>query len=129
MAKSVMKSGLPTQSPVQRSYAICVAKPLSLSSDTYGSEQGGLNVNDARNSSRRSSIACQAPSLSPWAPRKPKYQETAAYCHFGREPATNDGQKYFEWEDAVDLSKYASYASAQVSAELAASNCPTNWVD
>ena len=61
--------------------------------------------------------------------REPKYQETAAYCHFGREPVTKDGRKYFEWENAEDLTKYASYASAQVSAELAASNCLTNWVD
>ena len=28
--------------------------------------------------------------------REPKYQETAAYCHFGREPVTKDGIKFFE---------------------------------
>merc|ERR1711862_213295 len=38
--------------------------------------------------------------------REPKYQETAAYCHFGREAYTKDGIKFFEWENAKDLSKY-----------------------
>ena len=55
--------------------------------------------------------------------REPKYQETAAYCHFGREPVTKDGRKYFEWENAKDLMKYASFAPASVSAEMAASSC------
>eukprot|EP00959_Pyramimonas_sp_CCMP1952_P473176 9501280-Pyramimonas_sp.AAC.1 len=32
------------------------------------------------------------------APREPMYQETATYCHFGREPYPKDGKKYFEWE-------------------------------
>merc|ERR1712014_21779 len=40
--------------------------------------------------------------------REPKYQETAAYCHFGREPVTKDGIKFFEWENAKDLKKYSS---------------------
>ena len=34
--------------------------------------------------------------------REPKYQETAAYCHFGREPVTKAGIKFFEWENAKD---------------------------
>merc|ERR1712018_809220 len=31
--------------------------------------------------------------------REPKYQETAAYCHFGREAITKEGIKFFEWEN------------------------------
>merc|ERR1711997_1137120 len=61
--------------------------------------------------------------------REPKYQETAAYCHFGREPYTKDGIKFFEWENAKDLSKYASMTPAQVTAELKGSNYLTKWVD
>jgi len=61
--------------------------------------------------------------------REPKYQETAAYCHFGRAPYTKDGIKFFEWENAKDLSKYASMDSAQVSAALKSSNYLTKWVD
>jgi len=61
--------------------------------------------------------------------REPKYQETAAYCHFGREPYTKDGIKFFEWENAKDLSKYASMDSAQVGEALKSSNYLTKWVD
>ena len=38
--------------------------------------------------------------------RKPKYQETAAYCHFGREAVTKNGMNFFERKNAKDLSKY-----------------------
>ena len=61
--------------------------------------------------------------------REPKYQETAAYCHFGRAPYTKEGRKYFEWENAKDLSKYKGMNSAQVTAELKGSNYLTKWVD
>merc|ERR1712184_220912 len=42
MAKSVVKSGLCKRALVQLSYAIGVAKPLSLFVETYGTEQGSL---------------------------------------------------------------------------------------
>merc|ERR1712137_826083 len=60
--------------------------------------------------------------------REPKYQETAAYCHFGRDPYTKDGIKFFEWENAKDMKKYASMSSEQVGAALKASNYLTEWV-
>ena len=46
MAKSVVNSGLSARCLVQLSYAIGVAKPLSLFVETYGSEKGSLNVDD-----------------------------------------------------------------------------------
>merc|ERR1711870_14610 len=61
--------------------------------------------------------------------REPKYQETAAYCHFGREPYTKNGIKFFEWENAKDLAKYKGMSSEQVSAALKGSNYLTKWVD
>jgi len=61
--------------------------------------------------------------------REPKYQETAAYCHFGREPYTKNGIKFFEWENAQDLSKFKGMNSAQVTAALKSSNYLTKWVD
>merc|ERR1711939_163381 len=61
--------------------------------------------------------------------REPKYQETAAYGHFGREPYTKNGIKFFEWESAKDLRKYTTMTSANVTAELTASNFLTKWVD
>ena len=61
--------------------------------------------------------------------REPKYQETAAYCHFGRSPYTKDGIKFFEWENAKDMSKYASMDSEQIMAALKGSNYLAKWVD
>ena len=40
----------------------------------------------------------------------------AAYCHFGREPVTKNGIKFFEWENAKDLSKYKTMNSSEVEA-------------
>ena len=41
-------------------------------------------------------------------------QVTAAYGHFGRKPYTENGMKFFEWENAKDLSEYSKMTSAQV---------------
>merc|ERR1712062_612381 len=56
-------------------------------------------------------------------------KETAAYCHFGREPYTKEGIKFFEWENHKDLAKYTSMNSEQVESELKSSNYLTKWVD
>merc|ERR1719305_1800396 len=114
MAKSVVKSGLCKRALVQLSYAIGVAKPLSLFVEDYGSAQGGLSADDLTkivkiNFDCRPGAIAQSLAL-----REPTYQETAAYCHFGREPVTKDGVKFFEWENAKDLSKYQGMGSAQI---------------
>jgi S-adenosylmethionine synthetase len=129
MAKSVVKSGLSKRALVQLSYAIGVAKPLSLFVETYGTEQGKLTAEDITNVIKIS-FDCRPGAIAvSLALREPKYQETAAYCHFGREPYTKEGRKYFEWENAKDVSSYAKMSSAEVAAALKASNYLTKWVD
>merc|ERR1711934_237428 len=129
MAKSVVKSGLCKRALVQLSYAIGVAKPLSLFVETYGTEQGGLTPEDITNVVKME-FDCRPGALAvSLALREPKYQVTAAYSHFGREAYTKDGMKFFEWENAKELSKYKSMTSAQVSAALKSSNYLTKWVD
>merc|ERR1712170_335111 len=129
MAKSVVKSGLCKRALVQLSYAIGVAKPLSLFVETYGTEQGSLTAEDITNIIKME-FDCRPGAIAvTLALREPKYQETAAYCHFGREPYTKDGKKFFEWENAKDCSKYASMNSEQVTSALKASNYLTKWVD
>merc|ERR1711972_1311882 len=49
MAKSAVKSGLCKRALVQLSYAIGVAKPLSLFVETYGTERGSLTADDITN--------------------------------------------------------------------------------
>merc|ERR1712048_450028 len=129
MAKSVVKAGLCKRCLVQVSYAIGVAKPLSLFVETYGSENGKLTADDVTNV-LKVNFDCRPGAIAvSLALREPKYQVTAAYCHFGRAPYTKDGLKFFEWENHKDLAKYASMDSAQVSAELKASNYLEKWVD
>jgi S-adenosylmethionine synthetase len=111
MAKSVVKSGLCKRALVQLSYAIGVAKPLSLFVETYGTEQGALSAVDITNVIKIE-FDCRPGAIAlSLALREPKYQETAAYCHFGRQPVTKNGIKFFEWENAKDLSKYKSMNS------------------
>jgi len=129
MAKSVVKSGLCKRALVQLSYAIGVAKPLSLFVETYGTEQHGLTPSDITNIVKINFDARPGALAVSLALREPKYQVTAAYSHFGRAPYTKNGIKYFEWENAQDLKKYCSMSSAQVANELASSNYLTKWVD
>jgi len=129
MAKSVVKSGLCKRALVQLSYAIGVAKPLSLFVETYGTEQGSLTAEDITNIVKINFDARPGALAVSLALREPKYQESAAYCHFGRAPVTKNGIKFFEWENAKDLSKYATLSSADVTAELASSTYLTKWVD
>merc|ERR1712119_234362 len=129
MAKSIVKSGLSKRALVQLSYAIGVAKPLSLFVETYGTEQGALTAVDITNIIKIA-FDCRPGAIAmSLALREPKYQDTAAYCHFGREAVTKNGIKFFEWENAKDLSKYKSMDTPQVEAELKASNYLAKWVD
>merc|ERR1712167_530127 len=129
MAKSVVRSGLCKRALVQLSYAIGVAKPLSVFVETYGTEQGGLTPTDITNAIKME-FDCRPGAIAvSLALREPKYQETAAYGHFGRAPYTKNGMKFFEWESAKDLRKYTAMSSAEVTAELAASDFLTKWVD
>merc|ERR1712149_112270 len=129
IAKSVVKSGLAKRALVQLSYAIGFPKPLSLFVGTYGTEQGNLTAEDITNI-LKINFDCRPGAIAvSLALREPKYQETAAYCHFGRQPYTKDGKKFFEWENPKDLSKYKNMSPTQVSAELKGSNYLTKWVD
>merc|ERR1712086_818065 len=129
MAKSVVKSGLAKRALVQLSYAIGVAKPLSLFVETYGTEQGGLTPDDITNV-LKIEFDCRPGAIAQsLALREPKYTVTAAYCHFGRQPYTENGMKFFEWENHKNLTKYATMTSEQVGAALASSNFLTKYVD
>merc|ERR1712230_47594 len=129
MAKSIVAAGLAKRALVQLSYAIGVSKPLSLFVETYGSECGKLTADDITNI-LKVEFDCRPGAIAvSLALREPKYQETAAYCHFGRAPYTKDGIKFFEWENSKDMAKYAAMDSAQVTAALKASNYLQKWVD
>merc|ERR1712031_127287 len=131
MAKSIVKAGLCKRALVQLSYAIGVAKPLSLFVETYGTEQGGLSAEQISNVVKLE-FDCRPGALArDLKLRQPKYNVTAAYCHFGREPYAEGDLKFFSWEDVIDLSKYAAMTSEQVEAELTKNKATVlqKWVD
>jgi len=131
MAKSVVKAGLCKRALVQLSYAIGVAKPLSLFVETYGTENGELTAQAITNIVKINFDARPGALARDLALRQPKYNVTAAYCHFGREPYAEGDIKFFAWEDAKDLSKYAGMKTAEIEAAVAAekANILTKWVD
>jgi S-adenosylmethionine synthetase len=89
LAKNVVAAGLAEKCTIQLSYAIGVARPLSIYADTFGTgqvseEQIEKAVSDCMD-------------LTPRGIRmhlglnKPIYQRTAAYGHFGRAPDADGG--------------------------------------
>jgi S-adenosylmethionine synthetase len=104
LAKNVVAAGLAHRCTLQLSYAIGIAKPLSIYCDTHGTGQ----VADA-------AIEVAVNDLMDLTPRgirehlgmnKPIYQRTAAYGHFGRSPEADGG---FSWEktDLIEALKKA----------------------
>ena len=99
VAKNVVAGGLADKCVVQLSYAIGVAKPMSIFVDTSGT---GTVSDD-----KLAAAIDQVFDLTPKGIRtalglnKPIYQRTAAYGHFGREADADGG---FSWEktDRVD---------------------------
>lgn len=114
MAKSVVAAGLCKRALVQLSYAIGVAKPLSLFVETYGTEKEGLTA-EAITDIIKLEFDCRPGALArDLQLREPKYNKTAAYCHFGRDSYVEDGKKFFSWEAVVDLAKYSSMTADAV---------------
>ena len=93
LAKNVVAAGFAERCTIQLSYAIGVAKPLSLYVDLHGSGQ----VDEAR----LEKVLAEVMDLTPRGIRKhlalnrPIYERTAAYGHFGRAPEADGG---FSWE-------------------------------
>jgi S-adenosylmethionine synthetase len=104
LAKNVVAAGMAERCTIQLSYAIGVAKPLSIYADTHG-------TGDVDPAAIEKAVA-KSMDLTPLGIRtklelnKPIYARTAAYGHFGRAPEADGG---FSWErtDLVDTLKKA----------------------
>ncbi len=103
LAKNVVAAGLASRCTIQLSYAIGVAKPLSIYADLG---------NGQVEASRLEAALMEIMDLTPRGIRthlglnKPIYARTAAYGHFGRAPEADGG---FSWErvDLVDALRVA----------------------
>ena len=104
LAKNVVAAGLAKRCTLQISYAIGVARPLSIYVDTHGT---GVVPDDVIEKA-----VSQAMDLTPRGIRehlglnRPIYARTAAYGHFGRAPEADGG---FAWErtDLAEVLKKA----------------------
>ncbi|CRL10353.1 methionine adenosyltransferase [Phaeobacter italicus] len=99
LAKNVVAAGLADKCTIQLSYAIGVAKPLSIYADTHGT--GDVPADKIEAAIDRIMDLTPRGIRSHLGLNKPIYQRTAAYGHFGREPDADGG---FSWErtDLVD---------------------------
>ncbi|PTX01214.1 methionine adenosyltransferase [Pararhodobacter aggregans] len=97
LAKNVVAAGLAKRCTLQLSYAIGVAKPLSIYVDTHGTG----SVDDAA----IETAVARSMDLTPRGIRthlglnRPIFARTSAYGHFGRAPEADGG---FSWEK-IDL--------------------------
>ncbi len=104
LAKNVVAAGMAKRCTLQLSYAIGVAKPLSIYVDTHGTgivteaeiERAVAKVMDLTPRGIRTHLDLN----------KPIYSRTSAYGHFGRAPEADGG---FSWEktDLVEALKKA----------------------
>ncbi|MGJ3231763.1 MAG: methionine adenosyltransferase [Oceanicaulis sp.] len=93
LAKNVVAAGLAKKCTIQLSYAIGVAKPLSVYVDTHGTG----NVDEAKLENTLRELVDLRPKgiRTHLQLNRPIYERSAAYGHFGRTP-DNDGG--FSWE-------------------------------
>src|SRR6056297_1322937 len=104
LAKNVVAAGMAERVTLQLSYAIGVAKPLSIYAETHGT--GEVRPEDIEKAIRASMDLTPRGIREHLDLNKPIYQRTAAYGHFGREPEADGG---FSWEktDLVETLKKA----------------------
>ena len=98
VAKNVVAAGLATKCEIQVAYAIGVAEPVSLLVDTF--DTGIVPENKLSATLRELFDFRPAGIIKTLNLKRPIYQPTAAYGHFGRDP--RDG--LFPWE-RVDMAE------------------------
>lgn len=109
LAKNVVAAGLADRATIQLSYAIGVAKPLSIYVDLHGTGKVAEE--------KLETVLGEVFDLSPRGIRthldlnKPIYAKTSAYGHFGRKPG-RDGSFSWEKTDLVPALKAAVKAAA-----------------
>ncbi len=100
VAKNIVAAKLARRCEVQLAYAIGIARPVSVMVDTFGTN----TVPEAAIMRAVGEVFDLTPRgiISDLELRKPIYQKTAAYGHFGREPEKNkvgkNGGTFFTWE-------------------------------
>ncbi len=110
IAKNVVASGLAERAEVQLAYAIGVAEPVSVLVDTFGT--GKLSEAKLTELIRKNFTLTPKGIIEGLNLRRPIYQRTAAYGHFGR------NEPEFTWETTDKAAALAAQA-AEISAPVA----------
>ncbi|MEG2709178.1 MAG: methionine adenosyltransferase [Vagococcus sp.] len=104
IAKNIVAAGLASKCEVQLAYAIGVAQPVSISVETFGT---GTVAESALIEAIRDNFNLSPVGIIEMLDlKRPIYQKTAAYGHFGREEETFTWEKLDKVEDLrASLSK------------------------
>ena len=101
VAKNIVAAGLADKCEIQLSYAIGVAQPTSIMADTFGT--GKISDEKLVEIIRENFDLRPAGIIKMLNLRRPIYQQTAAYGHFGRNDLDLPWEKL---DKAEDLKKY-----------------------
>jgi S-adenosylmethionine synthetase len=109
IAKNIVAAGLADKAEVQLAYAIGVAEPVSVLVDTFST--GKLSQNKLTDLVRKNFSLTPKGIIESLNLRRPIYQKTAAYGHFGRtEPE-------FTWEATDKAATLAEQAGLAIAAK------------
>jgi S-adenosylmethionine synthetase len=104
VAKTIVAAGLARKAELQVAYAIGVSSPVSLNLETFGTEEADPEA--ILEAVREVFDLRPAAIIEDLQLKRPGYQATAAYGHFGREGAR------FTWEDTGRAKELRSAAGA-----------------
>jgi len=108
IAKNIVAAGLADRCEVQLAYAIGVAEPVSVLVDTFGT--GKVDESKLEDLVRKNFSLTPKGIIEGLNLRRPIFQQTAAYGHFGREG------KDFTWEATDKAAALAEQAGVGVTA-------------
>ena len=117
IAKNMVAAGIADRMLIQLSYAIGIARPVSIFVNTYGTAHSSLSDGEIASRIREKFDLRPAAIIERFGLKNPIYEPTAAYGHFGRDPfrkeveLIRDGRsvkreiQFFGWEclDTVDF--------------------------
>jgi S-adenosylmethionine synthetase len=109
IAKNIVAAGLAEKAEVQLAYAIGVAEPVSVLVETFGT--GKLSETKLTELVRKNFSLTPKAIIESLNLRRPIYQKTAAYGHFGR------SEPEFTWENTDKAASLAEQAGVALVAK------------
>jgi S-adenosylmethionine synthetase len=109
IAKNIVASGLADKAEVQLAYAIGVAEPVSVLVETFGT--GKLSSAELTKLVRKNFSLNPKGIIESLNLRRPIFQKTAAYGHFGR------NEPEFTWEATDKAAALAAQAGVKAAAK------------